>query len=127
MTEEMKENDNKGVGGRPPKWNTPEELQKEIDKYFEECSKNNEPLTITGLALALDTTRETLMDYQNNDEFSYTVKRAKLYIENAYEHRLIQNGRAGDIFALKNFGWKDKQEIEAEVGITNIKVDVVDE
>ena len=23
--------------GRPPKWNTPEELQAEIDKYFEDC------------------------------------------------------------------------------------------
>ena len=113
--------------GRPRKWNTPEELQKEIDEYFRVCAENDIPLTITGLALALDTTRETLMDYQNNDEFSYTVKRAKLYIENAYEQRLIANGRAGDIFALKNFGWKDKQEIEADVGITNINVKLDDD
>ena len=121
----MEEN-SKGVG-RPPKWNTPEELQAEIDKYFEHCSEEKIPLTITGLALALDTTRETLMDYQNNDEFSYTVKKAKLMIENAYEHRLIQNGRAGDIFALKNFGWKDKQEIEADVGVREIRVELEDE
>lgn len=121
----MEEN-NKGVG-RPPKWNTPEELQAEIDAYFEHCSKKAIPLTITGLALALDTTRETLMDYQNNDEFSYTVKRAKLRIENAYENRLILNGRAGDIFALKNFGWKDKQEIEADVGVREIRVELEDE
>lgn len=121
----MAEN-NRGVG-RPPKWNTPEELQKEIDEYFRDCTENQIPLSITGLALALDTTRETLMDYQNDDEFSYTVKRAKLRIENAYEQRLILNGRAGDIFALKNFGWKDKQEIEADVGVREIRVELEDE
>lgn len=111
------------MAGRPPKWETPEQLQKEIDKYFEECKKNNEPLTITGLALALDTYRDVLMDYQNKDEFSNTIKRAKQIIENAYEKRLIQNGRSGDIFALKNFGWVDKQEVEANV-TANIEVDI---
>jgi hypothetical protein len=59
------------------------------------------------------------MDYQNKDEFSYTIKKAKLRIENAYEKRLIQNGRSGDIFALKNFGWTDKQEIENNVSINS--------
>jgi len=113
--------------GRPPKWNTPEELQKEIDAYFKKCEEEEEPLTITGLALALDTYRDVLMDYQNKDEFSNTVKRAKQRIEHAYEKRLIANGRAGDIFALKNFGWKDKQEIEADVGITNINVKLDDD
>jgi hypothetical protein len=114
--------------GRPPKWNTPEELQADIDRYFAECERTQEPLTITGLALALDTYRETLMDYQNKDEFSYTIKRAKQKIENAYEKRLIQNGRAGDIFALKNFGWKDKQEIEADVNSSvNISIELSDD
>lgn len=115
------------MAGRPPKWETPEQLQKEIDEYFEYCKETKEPLTITGLAIALDTTRETLMDYQNNDEFSYTVKRAKQVIENAYEKRLIQNGRSGDIFALKNFGWVDKQEVDANVGISEIRVEIRDE
>ena len=98
--------------GRPPKFTSVKELQKKIDKYFEECETSGEPLTITGLALALDTTRETLMDYENNDEFSYTIKRAKLKIENAYEKRNIMRGNGGDIFALKQFGWTDKQDID---------------
>ena len=111
------------MAGRPPKWETPEQLQKQIDKYFLDCEANNEPLTITGLALALDTYRDVLMDYQNKDEFSYTIKKAKQRIENAYEKRLIANGRSGDIFALKNFGWVDKQEVEANV-TANIEVDI---
>jgi len=113
--------------GRPKKWENKEELQEQIEQYFKSCTESKTPVTITGLALALDTTRETLMDYQNDDEFSDTIKRAKLRIENAYELRLILNGRSGDIFALKNFGWKDKQEIEADVGITEIRVELEDE
>lgn len=114
------------MAGRPPKWTTPEELQKDIDKYFEECKKTGEPLTITGLAIALNTYRDVLMDYQEKDEFSNTVKMAKQKIENAYEKRLIQFGRSGDIFALKNFNWTDKQEIDANVN-AEIVVDIEDD
>ena len=114
------------MAGRPPKWSSPEELQKQIDKYFQECEANDEPLTITGLAMALDTYRDVLMDYQEKDEFSNTIKKAKQKIENAYEKRLIKYGRSGDIFALKNFNWTDKQEIEANVS-ANIEVDIDNE
>ena len=111
------------AGGRPPKWETPEQLQKEIDKYFLDCEANDEPLTITGLAIALDTYRDVLMDYQEKDEFSNTIKKAKQRIENAYEKRLIKYGRSGDIFALKNFNWTDRQEVEANIK-ANIEVDI---
>lgn len=111
------------AGGRPLKFKTPEDMQKAIDKYFLECEQNDEPLTITGLAMALDTYRDVLMDYQERDEFSNTIKKAKLKIENAYEKRLIKYGRSGDIFALKNFNWKDKQEVEANI-TANIEVDI---
>lgn len=36
-------------------------------------------------------------------------------IENAYEKRLIARGNGGDVFALKNFGWRDKAEREIEI------------
>lgn len=95
--------------GRPPNWKTPEELQKEIDLYFEKTPE--EQWTITGLALFLDTSRQTLMEYQEKDNFADTLKRAKLRIENVYEVALRKNGNAGNIFALKNFGWRDRHEI----------------
>jgi len=96
--------------GRPPKWTSPEQLQKDIDAYFENTPKDE--WTITGLALALDTTRQTLVDYQNKDEFSDTVKKAKMKVENGYEIDLKKHGRSGTIFALKNFNWSDKQELD---------------
>ena len=96
--------------GRPLKFKSRKELQEAVDRYFAMCKEEGEGETLTGLALALDTTRETLLDYEKRDEFSDTVKRAKLRIEHAYEKRLIARGNGGDIFALKQFGWKDKTE-----------------
>ena len=102
--------------GRPLKFKSVKELQKKIDAYFASCKKDKEPLTITGLALALDTSRETLMEYGEREEFVDTIKKAKLKIEHAYELRNIKRENAGDIFALKNFGWKDKTESDVTLG-----------
>lgn len=103
------------IWGRPLKFKTPEELQNKVDEYFRTCEETKTPLTITGLAYHLETTRETLMDYQKRDNFSDTIKRAKLRIEMDYEKALRARGSAGDIFGLKNFGWKDKFETEGTI------------
>lgn len=71
------------------------------------------PYTITGLAVALDTTRETLLDYQDKDEFSDTIKKAKEKIHGYVESRLFDGQAAGPIFNLKNnYGWKDKYDFD---------------
>jgi len=96
--------------GRPRKWEKPEDLIAVLNKYFEETPM--EEYTITGLALATGTSRQLLMDYQSRPEFKEIVNEAKLIIENAYEISLRKHGRSGDIFALKNFGWTDRQEAD---------------
>lgn len=71
------------------------------------------PYTVTGLALALDTSRETLTDYEDKEEFSDTIKRAKDRIQNYLELNLNSPSPTGTIFNLKNnYGWKDKTESE---------------
>lgn len=100
--------------GRPLKFKTVEEMQEKIDAYFDECIEKEKPYTITGLALALDTTRETLLDYEDKDEFSDTVKKAKLRCENYAEEFLFKGKNVvGSIFNLKNNykRWVDKQEV----------------
>lgn len=85
-------------------------------EFIEECKKTDKPITITGICILLETTRQTLMDYERKDEFADTVKRLKLRAENYAEETLYnKNGRAvvGAIFALKNFGWSDKMEFES--------------
>jgi hypothetical protein len=99
--------------GRPLKFGTVEELQEKIDAYFTECIDKKKPFTITGLALALDTSRRVLCEYEGKDAYSNAVKKAKLRCENFAEELLFAGSNAaGAIFALKNYGWRDKQEQE---------------
>jgi len=99
--------------GRPRIISSPEEFDELVDSYVAEKTSEEKPLTLTGMILALGlSSRQSLDEYLARDEFSDSVKRAKLIIENQYEERLAGNNAAGPIFALKNFGWKDKQEID---------------
>lgn len=108
-------------GGRPLKFATPEIMQEKIDAYFNLCCNPDgtlrlnenghiiKPPSITGLALALDTYRDLLCNYEERDEFHDTIKKAKQRVENFYEERLMHGSPAGPIFALKNFDWTDTQ------------------
>lgn len=117
--------DDKRSVGRPLKFESVEILQTQIDKYFEETPEKRR--TITGLALALDTDRQTLINYEKRDQYFDTIKRAKLRVENAYELSLRDKGKIGDIFALKNFGWQDKIITENKNLNTDISIDLDDE
>jgi len=107
---------------KPLKFKTVEDLKSQCDDYFRSClyekDENGEyilrnipiPLTITGLALALGTSRQTLMNYEKREKYFDTIKEAKTKVENYAEIRLFGNNATGPIFALKNFGWVDKVE-----------------
>lgn len=101
------------AAGRPPVFNSPDEMQEKIDEYFEAANVAKDRPTITGLCLHLGLeSRQSFYDYEKRDGFSYTIKRARTWIEHAYERLLVSQYSTGAIFALKNFGWSDKQEIE---------------
>ena len=104
------------AGGRPRKIESPEEMDRLVDEYVGECIGDEKPITLLGMILHLGlNSRQSLDEYMSYDGFSDSVKRAKAIVEHEYEIRLIEGGGAGAIFALKNFGWKDKQEIEHTV------------
>ena len=92
------------------KFKSAKDLEQAIEAYFDGCVEEEEPVTITGLALALNISRETLRDYGPDDVYFSLIKKAKLRVQHAYEKRLIKRGNSGDVFALKNFGWSDKTE-----------------
>ena len=106
--------------GRPLKIESPEQMKKILDEYFATTEENK--ITITGICLALDLDKSTFYDYEKREEYKDIVRKARMIVENSYEMSLRENGRTGDIFALKNFGWKDKTEIE---NTTNNKVTII--
>ena len=126
--------------GRPPMFKSAKSMQKKIDKYFKSCegriltNKEGEPLldkhgrvvivdekppTITGLALALGfNSRQSLINYEDKEEFLDTITRAKARVEQYTEERLFdKDGANGAKFSLANNfkGWKEKQQIDTNV------------
>lgn len=123
------------MAGRPLKFSTPEILQELVDNYFSYCDENDKPYTVSGLAVFIDTSRETLMDYEDEikklscepetrKRFADVIKKAKAKVEASYEERLFKGTPVGAIFALKNMktGWADERSLNQ-----TIKQDIIDE
>lgn len=124
--------------GRPLKYKDVKKLQEKIEEYFKSCweqkldiwgnpifhkdSKGKKtkkpvliqkkPYTVGGLAVFLDTSRETLVEYEGKKQFVDTIKKAKDRIYAFKEESLYtKHNPTGVIFDLKNNdGWKDKIE-----------------
>ena len=103
----------KHAGGRPRLFSTPAELQARIDDYFENCRDGGKPFTIAGMAYWLEMDRQTFYNYKERDEYFGTIKRARDKILATLEEMIVVDGRAGQIFLAKNYGYTDKQEIES--------------
>lgn len=134
----------KHPGGRPLKFQTVEELDRAIQNYFAEQdphetktlvetgrdSKGNllydtrnvlteqKPYTMSGLARALDISRQTLLDYSNKDEFLDSIRAAKLRCEEYAESQLYGPFANGAKFNLVNNysgkyqPWADKHSVD---------------
>lgn len=133
-----------GNSGKPKKWETPEELQQDIDDYYDKCDNNKVqivhketgalidvpkpiPYTVEGLCEVLGCCRETLLNYEKQEgyeEFFSTIKRAK----NKIARNKIERGLMGDsaasvtIFDLKNnHGYRDRTESDINLTDTSIE------
>ena len=110
--------------GRPLKIETPEQMENILNEYFKTTDENK--ITITGICLALGLDKSTFYDYEKREEYKDIVKQARMIVENSYEISLRENGRTGDIFALKNFGWRDKVEYEDHGNKNGVIEDLVE-
>lgn len=125
----------KHPGGRPLKFKSVEELEEKINQYFIKCDSTvirrminskqdiiaeiTKPYTVSGLAEYLETSRQTLINYEERDEFIDAIKKAKAKIEANYEERALigDANPAMSIFTLKNnYKWVDRNEITGKDG-----------
>lgn len=91
------------------------EWVQEFDRVGNAVLKMVRPYTITGLAVALNTSRRTLLDYEEKPEYSHAIKKAKDICENFAEEGMFKGTIPAipGIFNLKNnYGWRDKTEVE---------------
>lgn len=99
------------------KYKNIKDLQKGIDKYFQECDEKEKPYTMSGLALSLGIDRKTLINYGERDSYSTLIKKAKQKVECQLEENALmgKSNSTFTIFNLKNnYGWKDNMELEAK-------------
>ena len=92
---------------------TPEQFAEKSEQYFQYCLDNDEAPTSSGLAWHCGfKSRQSLWDYKQDKKYTDLVQRALLFVEYGYEKQLAHGrGDGGIVFALKNFGWSDKQEV----------------
>lgn len=112
---------------RKLKFDNPDELRKKVDGYFEEIARLKKPPTLSGLALFLSTTRQTLYEYIESARADGKSKQAqcgeillmaKAQIECYLEERLITDYSKGVEFTLSNgyAGWgKVALKVEGKV------------
>ena len=131
---------------KPPVFTTARKLANKAEAYFRYIegdyhldtgsgkeqkvyTRNPEPATFTGLTLFIGfNSRQELEDYEQNGEFGYIIGRSRLRIETLYEKKLHQQSPAGAIFALKNWGWKDKPDDRRldETPVARLEIQIVD-
>jgi hypothetical protein len=84
---------------------SPDQLNALCDEYF----STNEKWSIPGLAYHLGfASRQSFYDYEKREAYSYSIKRSRLLVEQYH----VEHGQVIDIFALKNMGWTDVQQVQ---------------
>lgn len=139
----------KNKGGRPRKFETPEQMQESIEAYFQKCDSSTaftivgkgesqrveeipspNPYTIEGLCNALGMTRQSLLNYSEKDEYFDIIKDAKAKVLENLSVRALRgtNHATVSIFMMKNnYGYTDKHETEhsGSIDIPSIKINIV--
>lgn len=109
--------------GRPKLYNSKEEMQKIIDAYFSLCDKLERPYTMSGLANALNMSRQSLINYSKDEEFFDTIKKARAVVEQQLEENALM-GKANSTFTIfnlkNNYGWRDSVEINNQNELTKL-------
>lgn len=96
--------------GHPKKYPTPEELAFTALEYFEWCATTKNKITMSGLRVYIDFSRENWREYKTYPEYVDTMNTIESLLEAEWEAKLGWAGSTqGAIFWLKNkASWRDE-------------------
>lgn len=108
------------------KYDDAKELMEKVEDYFNETNPKDQ--TRAGLCVYLGICMTTFQKYKNGtlgEEIKEVMEWACTRLENKYELDLSHRPNpTGPIFALKQYGWKDSQEVDAKLSgfeiVTNV-------
>lgn len=101
--------------GRPYKYE-PAEVEERIRAYFLDCVDKARRPTLTGMAIALDVSYDTFIDWQRDTSkpFHNTLQRARLLIQD-YEEQMTLEGKTNQIYAIfrdkSRWGFREASEV----------------
>lgn len=109
--------------GRPLKWKTPEDFKKAVDSYFTYSESNKKPISKSGLAVYLKTSRRLLLNYQERKGYAEIIEFAESRIENYLVNRVLtEKNIGGPIFILKAcHGFSETQKFEHD-GVLEVRI-----
>lgn len=120
-------------GGRPPKFETPEELMRKFEEYMIDDPKNDYK-NLSGFCVYADTHRGYLAEIeQDKPEFSCAIKKIRDGISQyCIKHaQKSEKNQALNIFLLKNYGYTDKSEqdinIKGSISLDSLLSDAEDD
>lgn len=121
----------------PKKFNSPEEFDQLVDAFFEDCEeswhdekrKSVFP-TLHRLIIWMGfCDARHILDWLKTEmgrDYDMQWRRARTLVADGYEQRLPGTTPTGAIFALKNMGWSDKQELSGSVQVQKVERVIVD-
>lgn len=112
----------KDLGGRPLKFKSPAILEKKIEGFFKLCARTREIPLVEGLALYLNCSMLTILNYEEKDAYAPIIKKAKLLIANGMMQRAVTgktNPQIATFIAKNHYGYKDDSGLRLEGNAEN--------
>ena len=114
------------TAGRPPFYKTPEEMQIKIDEYFVYCEESERIPLLGEIAYWLGfESRQSLWDYLQKDDFSYTIRRIKQKCENELNQMALlgkANPQIAKLNLMTNYDFKEKSETDNNIKSEQINI-----
>lgn len=115
--------------GRPPFYETEAQLRERAEEYIATTKVKSSGAfkpTMTGLTYHLGfESLQSFYDYEEKAEFTYTIRRLRLFVKSCYEQQLYTFAWAGAFAALKNLGredWKDEVIQQQNQNVTQVTI-----